>query len=94
MDVNDTSATTFFSVRLETIRAACVFYIAVVEIEFPGIISNIFNDIRRLIIEFRKMPSTILRTDNSAIMSGIKPSVLTGQPEQVFHYKYEILMNL
>ena len=75
--------------RLETIRAACVFNISVVEIEFPGIISNIFNDIRRLIIQFRKMPSTILRTDNSAIMSGIKPSVLTGQPEQVFHYKYE-----
>ena len=36
------------------------------------------------------MPSTILRTDNSANMSGIKPVVSAGQPEQVFHYKYAI----
>ena len=40
------------------------------------------------------MPSTILRTDNSANMSGIKPVVSAGQPEQVFHYKYAIEIKL
>ena len=40
------------------------------------------------------MPSTILRTDNSANMSGIKPAISAGQPEQVFHYKYVIVIEM
>ena len=40
------------------------------------------------------MPSTILRTDNTLNMSGIKPVVSAGQPEQVFHYKYAIKIEL
>ena len=40
------------------------------------------------------MPSTILRTDNSANMNGTKPAISAGQPEQVFHYKYEIVIEM
>ena len=38
------------------------------------------------------MPSTILRTDNSANMSGIRSAASPGQLEQVFHYKYEMIL--
>ena len=38
-----------------------------------------------------KMPSTILRADNSASIGGINNSPLSQQQtEQVFHYKYEL----
>ena len=40
------------------------------------------------------MPSTILRTDNSANMSGIRSAASPGQLEQVFHYKYAIILHL
>ena len=40
------------------------------------------------------MPSTTLRTDNSANMSGIRSAASPGQLEQVFHYKYAIILHL